>query len=131
MGYFISLWGKKVVAYVDENRVIIEPVTATHIERCLSVYNLRVNMGIDEEVTAGGRTLSGYKVEAAGENSEGNIVKAIQICLRLLGIESEVEPVGKVYELRMSKEEIGETEENLNKVKQGETHEEEVGFEPA
>lgn len=127
MGYFISLWGRKAIAYVEERRAVLEPAIASHIERCLAVYGLRPNMGIDEEVSAGGRMLSGYKVEVLKPDAtEGYIVKAIEVCLGLLGVKVEREPVGKVYELLAKKDISGAREEE----KRGEKHEE-VGLEPA
>lgn len=128
MGYVLSLWGKKPVAYVDGQRVVVEPVTASHVERCLAVYGMKLNMGIDEEVVVGGRTLAGYRVEVLKPDaSEGYIVKAIEVCLGLLGIKAEKEVAGKVYELA-AKKDISKPEE---KQELGEMREEEIGLEPA
>lgn len=128
MGYFILLWGRKAVAYVDEKHVVIEPVTATHVERCLAVYGLRVNMGVDEDISAGGRRLSGYRIDVLKPDAtEGYIVKAIEVCLGLLGAKAEREPVGKIYELTTKKD---ITELKVDEHERGEKHEEQIGFEP-
>lgn len=128
MPYYVLLWGKTVVAYVDNDHAVIETVTASLIERCLLVYGLRVNMGIEEEVSAGGRRLNGYKIEYSRPDvSEADVLNAIRICLALLGIETEKEPVRKIYELLPTKD----ISEKKDKEVRGEIREEEIGFEPA
>lgn len=125
MGHFVLAWGRKAIAYVDGGRVVINPVVASLIERCLLVYGLRVNMGIDEEVSAGGYTLTGFKVELTRSDvTEGYIVKSLEVCLGLLGVEATVETVGKLYEAlpkssrvrEESEEEAGGAGEELEEI---------------
>ncbi|MEM4430569.1 MAG: hypothetical protein QXM08_05350 [Thermofilaceae archaeon] len=103
MGFFvvIPVRGGVPVAYVEGRRCIVEPTMAVLLERCLLVYGLRVNMGVEDTVSEGRRSLSGFALEAPGDVSTGEIVKALEVCIGFaIGARATVERTESFYEAK-------------------------------